>query len=104
MPLAVDTFCPENLISLKLAAQLGGDVKATSGNLSGLGRASLEEVGTTVLPVQLGIVLKKCEFKVVHDMDNFCFLGWREQRSLGVDISHSRLGFQGQEIPFTCSF
>jgi hypothetical protein len=39
-------------------------------------------------------------------MDDFCFLGWREQRSLGMDISHSRqvVGFQGQEIPFTCSF
>jgi hypothetical protein len=73
---------------------------------SGLGGASLEVVGSTVLPVQLGTVLKNCEFKVVRDMDNFCFLGWREQRALGVDISHSRqvVGFQGQEIPFTCSF
>jgi hypothetical protein len=51
VPLVVDIFCPENLISLKLAAQLGGDVKATSGNLSGLGGASLEVVGTMVLPV-----------------------------------------------------
>jgi hypothetical protein len=98
--------CGYFLISLKLAAQLGGDVEATSGNLSGLGGVSLEVVGTTVLTVQLGTVLKKCEFKVVRDMDNFCFLGWREQRSLGVDISHSRqvVGFQGQEILFTCSF
>jgi hypothetical protein len=39
-------------------------------------------------------------------MDKFCFLGWREQRALGVEISHLRqvVGFQGQEIPFTCSF
>jgi hypothetical protein len=105
MPLAVDTLCLENLISLKLAAQLGGDVEATSGNLSDLRGACLEVVGTTVLPVQLGTVLKNCEFKVIRDMDNFCFLGWREQRALGVDISHSRqvVGFQGQEIPFTCS-
>jgi hypothetical protein len=80
VPLAVDTFCPENLISLKLAAQLGGDVKeGTSGNLAGLGGASLGVVGTTVLPIQLGMVLKNCEFKVVRDMDSFCFLGWREQ-------------------------
>jgi hypothetical protein len=101
VPLAVDTFCPENLIPLKLAAQLGGDVETTSGNLSGLG-----VVGSTFLPVQLGTVLKNCEFKVIRDMDNFCFLGWREQRALGVDISHLRqgVGFQGQEIPFTCSF
>jgi hypothetical protein len=72
----------------------------------GLGGASLEVVGTTVLPVQLGTVLKNREFKIIQDMDNFCFLGWREQRALGVDISHSRqvVGFQGQEIPFTCSF
>jgi hypothetical protein len=107
VPLAVDTFCLENLISLKLAAQFGGDVKeGTSGNLAGLGRDSLGVVGTTVVPIQLGTVLKNCEFKVVRDMDNFCFLGWREQRALGVDIFHSRqvVGFQGQEIPFTCSF
>jgi hypothetical protein len=65
VPLAVDTFCLENWISLKLAAQLGGDVEATSGNLSGLEGASLEVVGSTVLPVQLGTVLKNCEYKVV---------------------------------------
>jgi hypothetical protein len=71
-----------------------------------LGGASLGVVGTTVLHVQLGTVLKNCEFKVVRDMDNFCFLGWREQSALGMDISHSRqvVGFQGQEIAFTCSF
>jgi hypothetical protein len=76
MPFAVDTFCLENLISLELATQLGGGVKeGTSGNLPGLGGASLEVVGTTVLPFQLGTVLQNCEFKVVRDMANFCFLG-----------------------------
>jgi hypothetical protein len=107
VPFAVDTFCLENLISLEFATQLGGDIKeGTAGNLAGLGGASLEVVGTTVLPIQLGTLLQNCEFKVVRNMDNFCFLGWREQRALGVDISHSRqvVGFQGQEIPFTCSF
>jgi hypothetical protein len=31
VPLAVDTFCPENLISLK---QLGGEIEPTLGNLT----------------------------------------------------------------------
>jgi hypothetical protein len=60
-----------------------------------------------VLPVQLGSVLKDCTFQVLGTMEpTYAFLGWREQCPLGVDISHSRqvVGFQGQEIPFTCSF
>jgi hypothetical protein len=61
VPLAVDTFCPENLISLKLAAQLGGDVEETSRNLTGLRGTYLGVVGTTVLPIQLETVLKNCE-------------------------------------------
>jgi hypothetical protein len=107
LPLAVDTFCPENLISLQLAKQLGGEMTPTSGNRSGLGGARLGVVGKTVLPVQLGSVLKDCTFQVLGTMEpTFAFLGWKEQQALAIDISNSRqvIGLQGQELPFTCSF
>jgi hypothetical protein len=103
VPLAVDTFCPENLISL----QLGGEMTPTSGNILELGDAPLGVVGKTVLPVQLGSVLKDCTFQVLGTMEpTFAFLGWKEQQALGIDISNSGqvIGLQGQELPFTCSF
>jgi hypothetical protein len=105
--LAVDTFCLENLISLQLAKQFGGEMTPTSGNLSGLGGAPLGMVGKTVFPVQLGSVLKDCTFQVLGTMEpTFAFLGTKEQQALGIDISNSRqvIGLQGQELPFTCSF
>jgi hypothetical protein len=65
IPLAVDTFCPENLISLKLAKQLGGKMTPTSGNVTGLGGAPLGVLGKTILPFQLWSVLKDCTFQVL---------------------------------------
>jgi hypothetical protein len=73
----------------------------TSGNLSGLGGAPLWVVGKTVLPVQLGSVLKDCTFQVLGTMEpTFAFLGWKEQQALGIDISSSQqvIGLQGQEL------
>ena len=106
LAMAIDTFCPENLISLKLAKQLGGEMTPTSSDLSGLGGAPLGVLGETVLSVQLGTVEKDCVFRVVGTMDDFAFMGWKEQQAWGMDLSHSRqvIGFQGQEIPFACSF
>jgi hypothetical protein len=82
--LSVDTFCPDNLFSLQVAKQLGGEMTSTSGNLTGLGGAPLGVVGKTVLPVQLGSVLKDCTFQVLGTMElTFAFLGWKEQQALG---------------------
>lgn len=105
IPIAADTFCPRNIISDKLAAAAGLEVRHCEGAIFGVGDGHLRFTGSVSGSVLIGSTTKVVEFSVSPDVEDFAFFSFPEQCRWGfvVDTVHGCITFDGDVVPYVRS-
>ena len=100
--LAVDTFCPRNLLAQAVAESLQLVVEGNSGEMYGVGNGLVRLVGSATVPLTIGQTTRTVSFEISPDISDFAFFGLPEQERWGFMADHDRrrINFAGDVVPY----